>query len=1040
MATLADLENALINADRAGDTEAVNVLAAEILRLRQQSATQARPTAPAQTAAEPAAMPAPIPGVTAPVAARTAATAAQPVAMPAQLAAQPAPQSAATPEQPAPMQPREIPFVQVPPAAAPASRPEEEKPWYLSGLVDLVRNPEGAAAIGRTVVNAIAGGVRGAADIGNVLVEAFRTTELGGGALPTTFPRRVAERGAEITGGMRQAGVETEGPAFGAGRVAGQIAGTAGVGPALGTGLRAAGAEQLGRAVTTGGFGVEGAGGATRAVGIGMRAAGGGISAGAAGALTEGTPEGAGLATTIGALAPVVARPVGSFLLGLYQGIAKPFFRTQQLSEDIIASTLRDHAQQVDRAFSAGRGAPVTPGFERTLAETLEAGGLPPTGLPLLAALEERIATASPQQVLEIGNSISTRIGALQGQLARVNTQIEQQGRMLAPGVLEELNGVATGIRTQLEREQAALTALQEASTRRLPLSLLEPGEALSARVRELDTAVKESLVRPAYKAFEQAAGNTAINADALVAKAEEILKRPLSEFTPQTAPAVVSAIRDFAPKTRALPPAKPDEPLSARLARRMAGGQEQGPATATIQQLAELRKAIGASMRAAERGDAQLSNVTAAQLGELHRAIDATIDAAPNLSQQAKDLHRSATETFSKLYAPRFRTKEAERMIKPGRYTESQQLMPANVVEAYLKDEGAVKRFVATFAGDATAYDALASGIMAKFRESAVKGGVVDAAAAQRFMERNARVLKLYDDAGLGLQQKITKLSNEATAYEKAVANLRDLGAGFGKDNPPQDVLNYMLADPRRLGIALRKSTPENQDAIRRVVATRINSEISSDPAKAVDMLTDQGRLRPAYRTAFGNEMASDMLARAKMAVQVKTLRNAPEVRNVNAIPTLFAEGQFTPDQLTALQPVMDDIDRMRRLATEAARGRQVGEPMPGKVAQQEGARQGAIRPLDIQFLNTTASMIRNAFTTLERRVEDKLSARLAYMLYFNPDAGRQAIQNALRRQQRAAQPSRATPVAPAAVGTIGAEIPQTMFNVPSPEEQVVQ
>jgi hypothetical protein len=383
--------------------------------------------------------------------------------------------------------------------------------------------------------------IRGAADIGTTLVEVGRTTPAGGPAPITTLPERFKERQQQITAGMEEMGAQVNAPGFTGGRLAGQIAGTAGVGPVVGGGLRAVGATRLGEAVAAGGFGPSGAGGVTGARGIGLRAAGGGIGGGTAAALTDMTPEGAATGGAIGAVLPVAARPVGSVLVGLYQGFVRPFAQTKELSEDILAETLGRHLEGTPLAISRGAATPSTPGFERTLPEMIEAGGGRAT--TTLAELANRLQSSSQKLNQQISDQIERRVGALQSQLSRVQTQIQTQGSVLAPAAIEDLRRVQTQIQDEIAKEQAALDVVRAAKFQELPVSMQAPGQTLSNVAKELQDELRKTVIRPEYKKALDSAGNTKTDIENIVSEAERLLERPLSTFAPETAPSLVRKI-----------------------------------------------------------------------------------------------------------------------------------------------------------------------------------------------------------------------------------------------------------------------------------------------------------------------------------------------------------------------------------------------------------------------------------------------------------------------------------------------------------------
>ena len=133
MATITELEDALRNADAAGDADAARMLADEIIRLR-----QAAPAAAAQPQAAAIEQPTPM----APVRVEPPQA---PAAEPAQM------QPVSQPQAPAAQQP--------------------ELPWWTRGLIDLLQAPEGQT-LSQAARNELLGLLRGAADIGSTLVEA----------------------------------------------------------------------------------------------------------------------------------------------------------------------------------------------------------------------------------------------------------------------------------------------------------------------------------------------------------------------------------------------------------------------------------------------------------------------------------------------------------------------------------------------------------------------------------------------------------------------------------------------------------------------------------------------------------------------------------------------------------------------------------------------------------------------------------------------------------------------------------------------------
>jgi len=171
--------------------------------------------------------------------------------------------------------------------------------------------PEGRGPL-RIAGDVLAGAVRGAGSIGATLL---RPADLLAekiakeyGEIPFLTGRNMSRR-QDMTGGLKSMGADPESAAFGAGEVAAEIAGTAGVGGPL---ARLA-PQALKTAVATGGFrsGAALAPGApmtARLAKVGTQALGGGLVGGAGAALID--PEETMQGMAVGAALPTVAAPI----------------------------------------------------------------------------------------------------------------------------------------------------------------------------------------------------------------------------------------------------------------------------------------------------------------------------------------------------------------------------------------------------------------------------------------------------------------------------------------------------------------------------------------------------------------------------------------------------------------------------------------------------------------------------------------------------------------------------------------------------------
>ena len=155
-------------------------------------------------------------------------------------------------------------------------------------------------ALGQGAGNLLAGAVRGAGSIGSTILAPYDIAmdALAGKGLSLESNR---ERRAGIDGGLREMGANPDSMLYKTGKIAGEIAGTAGAGPALAGGARAAGAApSLVSSLSTGGLNVAGK---TGLAGLATRGAGGAITGAAAAGLIN--PEDAGLGALMGGVLPI---------------------------------------------------------------------------------------------------------------------------------------------------------------------------------------------------------------------------------------------------------------------------------------------------------------------------------------------------------------------------------------------------------------------------------------------------------------------------------------------------------------------------------------------------------------------------------------------------------------------------------------------------------------------------------------------------------------------------------------------------------------
>ena len=209
--------------------------------------------------------------------------------------------------------------------------------WASAPEVDAPKDEPWQAKLGRQVLNAGAGAVRGAGSIGATLMTPYDL--FAGNTKSIGNP----ERRAAMDAGLQTLGADTDSMAYQGGKLAGEIAGTAGAGGVVGNVLGKAGATPaLVEAIKTAGMSAKGAGLATRAAG---GAVSGAVSAGLI------NPEDAKTGAVVGGVAPVAIKGAGFLANKAGTGVRKLF--EGSVSDEV--ATLAKRARELGIDIPADR-------------------------------------------------------------------------------------------------------------------------------------------------------------------------------------------------------------------------------------------------------------------------------------------------------------------------------------------------------------------------------------------------------------------------------------------------------------------------------------------------------------------------------------------------------------------------------------------------------------------------------------------------------------------------------------------------------------
>jgi len=741
------------------------------------------------------------------------------------------------------------------------------------------------------------------------------------------------------------------------------------------------------------------------------RIGGGAVGGGTAAALVN--PED----TLMGAAIGSVLSPAGQLVLGAGRVVADRFVNPTIGAANAL---IKEGGEGLANALRATRGLETTPGFKPTLAERAVEGGVESPGL---AAMERRLQElpAEKQAVYEANKA---RVVALNNELASIEAEFAKQGAAVTPEATAELNAVRSSLQQRLAAEQTQLNKLAEQLTAGLKKTgPLVPGEELSARAQALKTETRQKVVAPAYDAAFKAAGDTPIDVSGVVASAENILGKPLTAWEPSTAPPIVRALLKLTPKER-IAPAVPG----------MAGQGtvSAGPPTTTLSDLDAIRKVINQEVTDAARGTSSLSASEARNLMELHSAIDNAIGSSTTLSDDAKRLYSSALETYRTQFVPRFKSGETARLLQPSAFNETR-LMPEDAVGKFLANETNARQFVTTFGNDPQARAAMAVGVEDMFRNAVVDPVTqrVKPDAVAKFLQTNERQLDALEQGGLSIRNRLEQVQQQAANLAKGFDNLAALRTQFGGETA-QDVVTNLLKEPSRMRAALQRMDDGAKSALARETSDRVLRQISDGrPQDALKFLSDNKA--SAMQALGGKGVYQDMVDLTEQAIQLRKVqtefKGVPSFVEVENAMKDFVP-KLSPTEFDSLTTVARDIARAQKTSALADIGVKAPAPKPGKLAT-EAAEETGVKPPP--YFDTAATTARSIWAGLEGKINKRVAAELAEMMYRNPDAAIDAIEKARQRATARKVFTERAGRATTAVGAQAAEPVRNMFNFES-------
>lgn len=401
-----------------------------------------------------------------------------------------------------------------------------------------------------------------------------------------------------------------------------------------------------------------------------------------------------------------------------------------------------------------------------------------PGGAGAVAKPVTTTANILERAITPIENVVNPRLNALA-------TAVGEKG----PEIVNALRGSTSGVETtgqaaapagsvsfsQFTRElekHAADTAADAARTQ--DALLAARSNMAEGRMAEGSRKLADAVAAP----NKQKVGQDLINiADQEKRVARDTLINPKFENADTLSGGARTDINDFIAKAEDAA-ANVDQNTATALSRRLSKIQN---GQATLSEIGDIRTAINrAAAKAKATGDAGGYS----DLIGLHKELDKAVTTSASLPPEAVAAYKDALKTYATEYAPRFKTGLQFDLFKVRQGVNA--IKPENVVDKFFNDAENTDQFIALFGGNRDAMLDAKVGIEGMFREKAIKDGVIDTKAANKFLDDYGAQIDKLDARGLGIRDKLTSLVDETarvTAPEARIAEVR--GAIKGGELP---------------------------------------------------------------------------------------------------------------------------------------------------------------------------------------------------------------------------------------------------------------
>lgn len=621
----------------------------------------------------------------------------------------------------------------------------------------------------------------------------------------------------------------------------------------------------------------------------------------------------------------------------------------------------------------------LTSGGPVSVSERLAAGNV---AEPRVAAAQE--ALAEGRTAPQVQQAQQERIAAIQSNLQQVEQQLSSNAMALTPAQTANLNEVRNSLLRSLAAEQTGLETAGAQIAGQIPnVGQQAPGQALTNIAATGRREVGAHVTSPAYREAYRLAGEEPITVDAALEAARRIQATPGAITDTSTVPQSVSRLREFEP------PMQPGPFTELAPGQGFSGAPVRPPATMTLEQFGDVRESLVRDLNAARKSPSLDAPVRARHLEDVLTQLDAALERS-GVSQEARAAYERARQLYRTEVVAPFKTGETARLLQTGTGNR-QALLPDNAVSAFLNNETSAQQFATTFGNNPAAARAMGEGVGDLFRSKVIDPvtGLVDQAAAAKFLADNRRQLGILEDAGVNVREQLTQIRDAAAVNAAQREALAEAHRRFGGAGDATTLVNDALKSPANMDFIRRRLTPDAREALSAEVKTRALDMIKTgDADAAIKYLTDNKR---AIETAIGQTGKAEHATMLNLAkTQQQLLKTKSALPNTGLYDPVVLASKFPPSQLADLRTAADEVARMKQMTEVAQAG------AGARVAPAPAAWNDLLSANPLVWAKTIAAKMGKNWA------DQRITSEAFRVMYENPERFTAALETAIKQKER--------------------------------------